>query len=372
MRFSDIPGHADIKQRLVEMVDQGRIPHALLLEGPSGTGKFMLARALASYIHCTERTGGDSCGRCDSCRRLASFNHIDTFYSFPVVKKNSRPTVSADYMADFREFIEESPFMNFDEWVLSLGNANAQPQIYVEEASALLDRLTLTARSSRYKTVLIWLPERLHTSAANKLLKLIEEPSDDTLFIMSSDSPADILPTIYSRTQRIKVMRYSDREVQEYLISHGVGAEEASAAAILSEGNVNKALAVAGHDKGAAKLLDLYTDLMRKAWRRDISGLRQWSGKASELGREGLVRFLAYSSRMSRDNFMLCIGNGNLTAMSRPEYDFSSKFSSFITDRNIEGIIREFDLAASDIAANGNAKIVTFDLAVKMIKLLRL
>ena len=220
MRFADIPGHDDVKKRLREMADSGRIPHALLLEGPAGAGKFALARAFAQYIHCTARTPeGDSCGKCPSCLQHQAFNHIDTVYSFPVVKKNSKPTISDDYADVFREFMGKYPYMDFDRWLEALDNINAQPQIFVEEGNELLRRLTFMARQARFKVVLLWLPERMKEETANKLLKLVEEPFGDTIFLMVSNNARRILPTIYSRTQRVNVRRYDDDELASILMA---------------------------------------------------------------------------------------------------------------------------------------------------------
>lgn len=371
MRFADIPGHEDIKSRLRDMVDGNHIPHALLLEGPSGTGKFSLARALASYIHCTNRINGDSCGVCESCLQHSSFNHIDTFYSFPVVKKNDYAT-SDDYVVDFREFITKYPYMDFSHWQSKLGNVNARPKIYVEEAATLLDRLNHTARRSKYKIVLMWLPERMQPEAANKLLKVIEEPYADTLFILASNNAAEILPTIYSRTQRIKVRRYSDDEVAAYIEKKlKLDSTEAAAIAALSEGNINNAISAVKNAKTHAKQLDLFMRLMRLAWKRQIRDLRAWSLEVAGLGREAFINFLNYCSRMARDNFMLNIGDNRLVAMTTDEMAFSARFSPFINERNVEAIIAEFDQAANDISMNGNAKMIAFDLAVKMVILLR-
>lgn len=249
MRFADIPGHEEVKARLREMVDTDRIPHALLLEGPAGSGKFALARALAAYIHCTDRTpDGDSCGKCPSCRQHQAFNHIDTLYSFPVVKKSGKPAVSDDYAELFHEFMQKYPYMDIDRWLESLDNINAQPQIYVEEGNELLRRLSYMARQSKYKVVLLWLPERFKEETANKLLKLVEEPFADTIFIMVSNNSRGILPTIYSRTQRIMVKRYDSDEIAAILESMGYDADTASQCANIAT-NVNEALKIAGVSK---------------------------------------------------------------------------------------------------------------------------
>lgn len=374
MRFADIPGHEDVKNRLRAMVDQGHMPHALLLEGPQGSAKFALARALANYIHCTNRTpDGDSCGKCASCIQHDKFNHIDTFYSFPVLKKKSgQTTISDDYAPEWKQYLHDSPFMDFDRWLSLLGNPNGQPVIYVDEAAELLRRLNLTARQSKYKIVLMWLPERLQEAAANKLLKLIEEPHADTLFIMTSDNPRAILPTIYSRTQRISVRRYSDEEISGILSSlYSVSEDAAISIAALSEGNASAALRLIDTDKKKIQFLELFMQLMRLAWLRKVGDLRKWSEDVAALGREGSIRFYDYCAHMVRENFILNIGDRRLIALSPEEMAFSIKFSPFINVVNVEQIFATFDAARNDTILNGNAKIIAFDLAVKMILLIK-
>ena len=372
MRFSDIPGHEREKALLREMADNDRIPHALLLEGPSGAGKFMLARAFAQYIHCTDRTAdGDSCGRCAACLQHQSFNHIDTVYSFPVVKKNSKPTVSDDYASDFREFMTASPFMDFNKWLLVLDNINAQPQIYVEEGNELLRRLTFMARRSKYKIAILWLPERLKTETANKLLKLVEEPYADTKFIMVSNDPRQILPTIYSRTQRISVLRYSDNEVAGILEQRGVDPATAADAAIVAEGDVNHAIALAEAGDERLKLLELFKQLMRAAYARQVGKLREWSQEVAALGREPAMTFLDYCCRLFRESFLLHLQVAELQTLNSAEREFTAKFFPFINEKNVLGLIELFDRSRRDIAGNGNAKIVFFDMAVRTIMLIR-
>lgn len=374
MRFSDIPGHEDVKNRLRTLVDRGQIPHALLLEGPSGSAKFSLARALANYIHCTDRTpDGDSCGKCAACMQHDKFNHIDTFFSYPVLKKKSgQATISDDYAPEWRQFLHDSPYMDFEHWLSLLGNPNGQPVIYVDEAAELLRRLNLTARQSKYKIVLMWLPERLQESAANKLLKLVEEPYADTLFIMTSDNPRAILPTIYSRTQRIAVRRYSDDEVAGILeTQYSVAPGAADSIAALAEGNVANALRLLDTDKKKHLYLDLFMQLMRLAWLRKVGELRAWSEEVAALGREGAIRFYDYCAHLVRENFILNIGDYRLNSLSNEEMAFSKRFSPFINVVNVEKIFDTLTSARNDTALNGNAKIIAFDLAVKMILLIK-
>lgn len=371
MKFSDIPGHEDAKRRLREMADSGRIPHALLLEGPSGAGKFMLARAFASYIHCTDRRDGDSCGRCPACVQADNFGHIDTIYSFPVLKRSGKPALSDDYLADFKEFMAKYPFMDFDRWLEAMNNINGQPMIYVEEGNELLRRLTFKTRGSRYKTVLLWLPERLQDATANKLLKLVEEAYADTVFIMVSNSPRRILPTIYSRVQRVRVNRYTDAETADVLAAAGIDATAAADAARIAGGDVNEAMRLALCADERLRELDLFATLMRNAYGRNVSELRKWTLAVADLGREPAMGFVDYATRLLRESFLMHLADERLLTLNAAERAFLIRFFPFINEKNVEELIALFDAARIDIAGNANSKIVFFDLAVRTIILIR-
>ena len=373
MRFRDIPGHEDVKERLRAMADERRVPHALLLEGPVGSAKFMLIRALAQYIHCENHTpDGDSCGKCPSCLQHQTFNHIDTIYSFPVIKKAGKSTISNDCFGEFKNFISDSPYMDIEKWIAMLGNINSQPVIYVEEGTELIRRLNFTARQSLFKIVLLWLPERLKEETANKLLKLIEEPHPDTIFLMSSDNSRAILPTIYSRVQRIAVSRYSDDEIKHFLTaSYPVSETDAETLARLSSGNVIEALSLVDISRMRQQFLDYFIELMRKAYQRKIGLLRQWSNDVAALGREQIIKFLDYASRLIRENFILNLHVDQLNYLTEDERKFSVNFARFINERNVLKMFEVLNKAREDIAGNANPKIVLFDLAVKTILLIK-
>ena len=372
MKFSDIPGQEQVKARLRSMVDSYRIPHAFVLEGPAGSGKFDMARAQALSIHCTHRTpDGEPCVKCPACVQHQSFSHIDTLYSFPVIKNGRQTAISDDYLTEFKDFLGESPFMDFNLWLGKLGNINAQPHMYVEEGAELLRRLGFMTRSSRYKIVLMWLPERLNEETANKLLKLVEEPTGDTVFIMTSDNPRTILPTIYSRTQRIAVPRYSDADVALYLVGKGISPANAADAARVAQGNMNLALRLATGDEENATFFDLFVRLMRLAYARKVGELREWSIEVAGLGRETETKFIDYCCRMTRESFITHLHVDSLLSMSDAEQAFVQKFFPFINEKNVEDIIALFDRSRRDIIANANAKIVFFDVAVKIIMYIR-
>ena len=372
MRFADIPFQEEAKERLRQIADSDRIPHAILLEGPSGSAKFALARAFAQYMHCTDRHDGDSCGKCPACIQHKAHQHIDTLYSFPYVKKASGGnTICDDYRGEFTEYIDEWPWMDFDRWPQCLGDSNTQPQIFVDEAAEITRRLAYTSHSSRHKIVLLWLPERLKEEAANKLLKVVEEPFADTVFVMSSDNSREILPTIYSRVQRIKVKRYDSSEIEQFLRDKGTPDETAAEIAAISNGDLNRALKLLETKDSDDRHLEWFIELMRLAYQRDIAALKAWSQKVAGEKRESLIRFLEYCCRMLRENFILNLQNPGLNVMTSAERKFSVNFARFINERNVLRIFDEFSTAITDIRANVNAKIVMFDLAISVILLLK-
>lgn len=369
MRFQDIVGNNKGIAHLRGMVDEGRIPHALLLFGQEGTGKLAMARALAQYIHCENHTpDGDSCGVCPSCRQHAALNHADTIYSFPISQKGT----SRSYLELWKQFISENPFESYRSWQSMQDNANAQLQIYVNESEEILHKLNLSAYNSNYKILIMWLPEKMNVACANKLLKMIEEPHDDTLMIFVSDNPKELLPTIISRMQRVEIPRLADNEIAGYLtLNQGIDATDAIAVAHSADGNIVTALEAVKLGGETQQFFEAFVDLMRKAYQRDFVGLKDWTENIADYKREKSRRFLSYGAHLVRENFIYNLNHPELNHLTRTEAGFSTKFARFINDRNVEDMIKEFNLAESDIKGNGNPKIVLFDFTLKISKLIR-
>lgn len=373
MRFSNIPAHDNVKERLRALADSDRIPHAMLLEGGSGIGKLALARAFAQYIHCTDRQDGDSCGRCPSCIQHQALSHIDTHYVFPVVKpeKSTTPPISDDFLEEWKAYLDGRLFMDFEQWAETFTKKNAQPITYVTESNDLIHRLSYASHASQYKIVIWWLPEKMNVEAANKLLKIIEEPYKDTIFIMASDKPEALLPTIYSRVQRIKLRRLPDETIAKLLVDRGIDPTDAEAIAHTAEGNMVKALRTVdtrGEDKAR---FDMFTSLMRLAYQRDIFKLREWGNELAALGREKEIKFYEYAARLIRENFIYNFRLPQIVYLNSAESQFSSRFARFITERNAEKLVETFENAIRDIAGNGNGKIINLDVAIKVILLLK-
>lgn len=372
MKFSDIPGHEAEKAHLRGLVDTGRMPHALLLSGPPGSGKLALARATAQYIHCTNRQDGDSCGVCPACRQHASLNHPDTYYVYPVLKKKGMGT-SNEYIEEWRKFLHTYKYASFASWLETIDAGNSQPTIYVDEAIEIIRRLSLSNYNAEYKVMVVWLPERFHLSTANKLLKIIEEPWEDTKMIFVSNEPQSILPTIYSRTQRINIKRLNEAEMTRAIISEcGLEPEDAAEIARLAEGNLNTAMELVSAEGEMEEFRTTFQKVMRLAYMRDIRAIRDEANKIAALGREKQRRLLTYFSRQVRENFISNIRIPQLNVMGAEEAAFSQKFGPFINSGNAPRMIESFDKASADISRNANAKMVLFDTFIDLIISLRI
>lgn len=373
MKFSEVIGNRNAIARIRRMIDSDTLPHALLLHGDAGVPKLALALAATQYLHCTNRHDGDSCGACPNCLQMQSHNHADTFFSFPFINKKTGGSNCDDFITEWNEFIDESPVESYERWLELIKNENSQPQILVKESDNILRKMSLTAMSSRYKVLVMWLPEKLGRDTANKLLKLIEEPAEDCKFILVSDDARSILPTIFSRTQRIELLKPSTDEIARYLMGrYGIDEDSARVAASGADGNVSQAERSIRLDSETKTFHGDFMTLMRTAYVGNTKQLLAWSESVAQMKREKSRRFLDYCTRMLRENFIFNLRHPELNYMTRDERAFSEKFSPFINAANVEQLEREFSLAARDIAGNANGRIVLFDLAIKVARLIKL
>ena len=373
MFFRDVIGQEDVKQRLIHSVKTGQIAHAQLFCGPEGVGKFPLALAYARYIQCTNKGENDACGQCPSCKQYNNLMHPDLHFVFPIVKnEKKKKRVSDDYIEDWRLFLAENTYFNLDQWLEYIDAANSQAMIYAEESREIIRKISLKTYESDYKVMIIWLPERMNAVCANKLLKLLEEPYDKTVFLLVSDNASAILGTILSRTQPVHLRPLSEDVVSSALVTnYSLSPEDASAIAHIASGNYLRALESIRVSDEMRLNFDLFVRLMRVAYGRKIKDLKLWSEEISDLGREKERVFLSYAQRMLRENFIYNIRQPEINYMTTQEAQFSSRFAPFIHERNVYPIMEELSRAYDDIGQNANGKIVFFDLAIKMIMLLK-
>ncbi len=372
MKFSDVIGQDEVKQRLRQMVAEERVPHALMFCGPQGSGKMALALAFASYLLCGNRADGDSCGGCQQCLMAERLSHPDLHFSYPVIRPSGTGSEhkmsSEDFAAEWREMLLQGPYFTMDKWLAAMGAANQQALMGVGESDLLLKRLSLKSSQGGYKVVVMWLPERMNGECANKILKLLEEPPQQTVFVMVCEEPGRLFDTIRSRAQRIDIRRIDDGAIERALVERrGIDAEAARRLARAAGGSWLAALDELDADSEKRQFLDMFISLMRLAYMRKIKDLRKWSDTAAALGREKQRRMLAYFLRLVRENFMYNFHNPQLCYMTRDEENFARNFAPYINEANVLEMSALMNTAIRDIGQNANAKIVFFDMATNII-----
>ncbi len=373
MSFNTIIGQEHIKQLLGHMVATGRVPHALLFTGDEGRGQIPMALALAEALLCENPVEGQACGTCRSCHLNSKFIHPDLHFVFPVVKRKNKSDapLSDQYLSVWREALTQSPYLGAERWREALNTENQQPGIFTKEAENITTKMSLKASMGGYKVVIVWQAELMNEETANKLLKLLEEPPERTVFILISAQPDRLLTTIVSRTQEIAFPPIpTDTLATALEQKHGMSPEMAHDLAHRSGGNYIKACRELQGAADDAQDFDMFVLFMRLCYARRIKDLSEWTDRMAERGRERQKDFLDYCQRMLRENFIYNFRRPELTYLNPREADFATRFSPFINERNVIPMMKEFDDARRDIVQNTNARMVFFDLSIKIIVLL--
>ena len=363
-------------KRFINTVNTGRISHAQLLHGSEGAGKLELAIAYAQYVSCTNKSETDSCGTCPSCNKYEKLIHPDLHFVYPVVrtKKFNKP-ISDNFSNEWRKFILEHKKHRLDEWLDVVGSEGGQAGIFAHESSEIIRKLNLKTFEAEYKIMIIWLPEKMNASSANKLLKMIEEPPMKTLFLLISDYPEQIINTIRSRSQFVKIPKIDNESLSKHIAeTYQIEKTELNRITKLANGNYFKALDVLEESDNEKYNFKLFIELMRLSYSAKIIDLTKWVDEISTLGREQQKSFLKYTLKMFRENFILNNSpteKEKLNQLTVDEENFSLKFSTFIHQNNIFDIYKEINKAHLHIERNGMDKIIFLDLSLKLVKLLR-
>ncbi len=371
MFFKDVIGQEEAKQRLIREAKEGKIAHARLFCGPEGIGKLPLAIAYARYLSCNNPGEKDACGICPNCIKFNKLAHPDLHFVFPVIKKKSKDTVSDDFITEWRELLNQTPYFNLNIWLEEMGAENQQAQIYVKESDEIIRKLSLKSSQGGYKIMIIWLPEKMNVECSNKLLKLLEEPPSQTIFLLVSEEPDMLLATIQSRTQRFALNGIEEKYITERLQNqYGLQEKDAISIGRRSEGNFLKALESIHLSEENKLFFDLFVSLMRLSYQRKIREMKQWSETLAAMGREKQKHFLSYCQRLVRENFIFNFQDPSLVFMNEEEQNFSKRFAPYINEKNVMGIMDELSEAQRHIEQNVNARMVFFDFSLKMIVLL--
>ena len=375
MQFKNIIGQNALKQRLIEAVEHGRISHAQLFLGKNGFGSLLLAIAYAQYISCKSKSNKDSCGECISCKKFEKLIHPDLHFSFPINKNDqvkSNP-LSDDFIKDWRTLCLKNPYFDTSDWYKSIDIDNKQGLINVLEAKNILKKLSLKPFESEFKFLIIWRPEQMNNQTSNKLLKLIEEPTDKTIILLVAEDEEQLLKTITSRTQIIRVPPIDKKLILSYLIEQvGTDSSIAKKVADSSLGDLNHAVSKVNQEEENQVFFNLFKSWMRACYKADIQEMTKWvEGIASSKhGREERKRFVLYAIDMMREGMILNYSGEDLQGFLGEEQSFVKNFAPFVHSRNIlemNGILNE---AFIHISRNAHPKILFMDLSMKFANLL--
>ena len=374
MLFEDIIGQEKLKKRLIQTVNDNHISHAQLFLGPEGSGNLALAIAYAQYICCENKKETDSCGVCISCQKYQKLIHPDLHFVFPVFSTENitQDPVSDNFIHEWRTRILENPYLSLVQWYEFIGVENKQGMINRHESYEIIKKLSLKTFESEHKIMIIWMPEKMNISASNKLLKTIEEPPPRTIFLLVSENLEQIIPTILSRTQIIKIPKIEYENLFKAIEKkYDFGEKEINNIVHLAYGNYLKALNIIHSTEENSYNFNMFTQIMRLCYGRKIVEIITWVDKMATIGRERQKSFLTYALRMIRENIMLNLGNPDMVFLTENESAFSRNFSPYINENNVYEITNEFNKTYRNIELNANNKIVFLDLSLKLIKLIK-
>lgn len=363
MDFAEVIGQHEMIERFRGLADENHLPHAMMLCGPDGCGKMALAISLAKYI------------LNKGTYKVKGISHPDLHFTFPTIKlskwNSEYKPVSDDFIEQWNEMLAEGPYFSLAQWMEAMRAERQQAVITVGEANELIKRLMMKSNQGGWKISIIWLPERMNIECANKMLKLIEEPPTQTLFILVCREPENLLETIRSRVQRFDVKPIASEYIQQALIQQrGLEQEDAERVARLCGGNWLTALEELNAGNENQAFFKSFVDLMRKAYLKDVKDLKRWADSSSAMGREEQKRMLTYFLRMSREAFMYNFRQPELNYMTDAEEEFCKKFARFVNEGNVLGFQELYQTAIRDIGQNANAKMVFFDITMKVAVLL--
>ena len=376
MQFRDVVGQDEVKRKLILSVQENRVPHAQLFLGPEGNGKLPLALAYAQYILCPHRTATDSCGVCPTCQKISKLTHPDLHFVMPTTsnKKVKDKPESDLFMTEWREYVtQKEGYVDASSWYEFLEVENKQGYISVRDAATLLRKLSFKAYEGEYKIAIIWMAEKMRVDTANKLLKLLEEPPEKTLFILIVEDQEELLATIRSRASLVKVPRIGMDNIKTALMQRlDCTEQEASDAAIVADGNWIKAVELIKDAEDQKYYFRTFQQWMRLCFKAAVSELIDFSNNIKSIGRERQKQLLEYGLNIVRNSLLFNNNLASLVMLPEEEKKFNAGFAPFVKSANIMQIAELLEEASRQIERNGYAPIIFLDTSFKMAKLLRM
>ena len=375
MQFKDVIGQSSIKQRLIASVRENHVSHAQLFLGPAGCGKLPLALAYAQYILCPNRTETDSCGVCPTCQKVQKLVHPDLHFVIPTnTTKSVKSNPESDlFMEEWREFtLKNDGYFNDTDWYAFLDIENKQGYMSVRDAASLLRKLNVKSYEGEYKIAIIWMAEKMRVETANKLLKLLEEPPEKTVFLLIAEDQEELLATIKSRTALVKIPAIETDAIEKALVERLYAQpDQARDAAMISEGNWITACHSVQDSEEHKFFFTTFQQWMRLCFRGAYSEIIDFSANIKSLGREKQKELLDYALRIIRNSLLFNNNLGEIVMLPNEEKVFNSKFAPFVNPANLTQIAELFEEAIRQIERNGNAQIIFTDVSFKMVGLLK-
>ncbi len=374
MLFSEIVGNNAAKRRLIQTVRESRVSHAQLFLGPEGSGKLQLALAYAQFINCKSRTETDSCGVCPSCAKYNKLIHPDLHFVFPTAKSGDAKPLSKNFMKQWREYLlANDRHASFNDWINFIGVERKQAIINAEDCTEIIKTLSYKQYESEYKVMIIWMTEKLFHSAAPKLLKILEEPPEKTLFLLIAEDQDQILNTILSRAQLFKISKLTDEELaiaikQKFSVDNIMLQRTIN----LSNGNYIAAQHTLNQIDDERQYFDLFTNWMRACYTNNIVKVNELMSEFSKMSRENQKAFLSYGLNVLRECFIYNLSRVSQPRLDEQEQTFVSKFSAFVTSSNIESFNKSINDAISHVERNANANILFVDVSLMMHKIIKM
>jgi DNA polymerase-3 subunit delta' len=367
MQFKDVIGQQELKTHLLQEVDEGKISHAQLFLGKAGYGGLPLALAFVQYLFCEQKNGIDSCGNCPACHKVSQLQHPDLHFSFPTVQALNKK--SDGFIKEWREQVHEQPYFGLNEWVRRIDDKERTPIIGTEESQEIIRKLSLKSYEGGFKVMIIWKAEEMNPTCANKLLKILEEPPKDTLFILLCEAQDAMLPTILSRTQIVKIPRVTSDDLNSYLrnLHQNLNSNSDSIVARV-DGDVIEALELTGDHQEQDENRQLFIQLMRACYKKDVFAMLDWAEAAAASNKERQKIFLQYALHMFRQSMLRNYTENQLTRVSQEEDQFLTNFARFITGNNIMDFMDMFNNAHYHIDRNANAKILFTNLCFNVMR----
>jgi DNA polymerase-3 subunit delta' len=367
MQFKDVVGQQELKRHLIQEVDKEKISHAQLFLGNAGHGGLPLALAFVQYLFCENKNALDSCGKCPSCRKVTELQHPDLHFSFPVVLTAYKKSDAA--LSHWRDQIKKDPYFSQNDWLKRIDEKERKATIGTDESQEIIKKLSLKSYEGGFKVMIIWMAEEMNTFCANKLLKILEEPPAKTVFILLCEKQEQLLQTILSRTQIVKIPRINTADLSLFLRNEfNLSTSNAESIVARVEGDALQAFDLVGTHHDQDENRDLFIQLMRVCYKKDVILMLDWAEQISTTGKERQKIFVQYALHMFRQSMLRNYTEDQLTRVSKEEDDFLNKFARFISGNNLQDFMLTFNDAHYHLDRNANAKILFTNLCFKVMR----